>query len=103
MKEKVKITRSAAAGCSVAVRYPGDVISGIVDLPTQEYYDWYNTINSRLYSLTVFAVNLLEDWGYKAEILCFFRDEETAIKAGYRPCAVCMPEKYKEWKEKQTK
>jgi len=22
----------------------------------------------------------------------FFKDEETAIKAGYRPCAKCMPE-----------
>lgn len=29
----------------------------------------------------------------------FFKDEETAIKAGYRPCAVCMPEKYSEWKK----
>lgn len=29
----------------------------------------------------------------------FFKDEETAIKAGYRPCAVCMPEKYREWKK----
>lgn len=29
----------------------------------------------------------------------FFKDEETAIKAGYRPCAVCMPEKYWEWKK----
>lgn len=30
----------------------------------------------------------------------FFKDEETAVRAGYRPCAVCMPEKYREWKEK---
>lgn len=29
----------------------------------------------------------------------FFKDEETAIAAGFRPCAVCMPEKYKQWKE----
>ena len=29
----------------------------------------------------------------------FFADEETAIAAGYRPCAVCMPEAYKIWKE----
>ena len=29
----------------------------------------------------------------------FFADEETAIAAGYRPCAVCLPEKYKAWKE----
>ena len=28
----------------------------------------------------------------------FFKDEETAIAAGYRPCAVCMPEAYKAWK-----
>ena len=31
----------------------------------------------------------------------FFKDEETAIAAGYRPCAICIPEKYKEWKSKQ--
>lgn len=28
----------------------------------------------------------------------FFKDEETAVAAGYRPCAVCMPEAYKAWK-----
>ena len=28
----------------------------------------------------------------------FFADEETAIAAGYRPCAVCMKEKYLLWK-----
>ncbi len=31
----------------------------------------------------------------------FFKDENTAIKAGYRPCAVCMPEEYKKWKEQE--
>lgn len=31
----------------------------------------------------------------------FFKDEATAIAAGYRPCAVCMKEEYKRWKEKQ--
>ena len=33
----------------------------------------------------------------------FFMDEATAIAAGYRPCAVCMPEEYKKWKEKVKK
>lgn len=33
----------------------------------------------------------------------FFKDEEAAIKAGYRPCAKCMPEKYAEWKGKSGK
>ena len=28
----------------------------------------------------------------------FFKDEETAIKAGYRPCGACQPEQYKTWK-----
>ena len=28
----------------------------------------------------------------------FFADEETAVAAGYRPCAVCLPERYAEWK-----
>ena len=31
----------------------------------------------------------------------FFADEETAIAAGYRPCARCMPEQYKAWKARQ--
>jgi methylphosphotriester-DNA--protein-cysteine methyltransferase len=28
----------------------------------------------------------------------FFADEATARAAGYRPCAVCMPEAYRRWK-----
>jgi hypothetical protein len=28
----------------------------------------------------------------------FFGDEETAVAAGYRPCARCLPERYREWK-----
>ena len=27
----------------------------------------------------------------------FFADEPTAVAAGYRPCAVCMPEAYTAW------
>jgi hypothetical protein len=32
----------------------------------------------------------------------FFADEATAIAAGYRPCAVCMSEHYKLWKQAST-
>jgi metal binding Ada-like protein len=28
----------------------------------------------------------------------FFADEKAAIAAGYRPCAVCLPELYAKWK-----
>jgi methylphosphotriester-DNA--protein-cysteine methyltransferase len=30
----------------------------------------------------------------------FFADEATAIAAGYRPCAVCMRDEYRRWKER---
>lgn len=30
----------------------------------------------------------------------FFADEETAIAAGYRPCASCLPEAYRAWKNR---
>jgi methylphosphotriester-DNA--protein-cysteine methyltransferase len=28
----------------------------------------------------------------------FFADEPTAVAAGFRPCARCLPEEYKVWK-----
>ena len=28
----------------------------------------------------------------------FFADEQTVIAAGYRPCAVCLPDAYARWK-----
>ncbi|HVU79515.1 MAG TPA: Ada metal-binding domain-containing protein [Gaiellaceae bacterium] len=28
----------------------------------------------------------------------FFADEATALAAGYRPCARCLPERYRQWK-----
>jgi methylphosphotriester-DNA--protein-cysteine methyltransferase len=28
----------------------------------------------------------------------FFADEAAAVAVGYRPCAVCCPERYQEWK-----
>lgn len=28
----------------------------------------------------------------------FFADEQSAVAAGYRPCAVCLPEAYARWR-----
>lgn len=36
--------------------------------------------------------------GQYVEHRVFFADANTAIKAGYRPCSVCMKEAYKKWK-----
>ncbi|QBJ96233.1 metal-binding protein [Rhodococcus sp. ABRD24] len=33
----------------------------------------------------------------------FFADEDTAIAAGYRPCAVCLRQRYNEWKAHNRK
>ena len=30
----------------------------------------------------------------------FFADEPTAVAAGYRPCAVCLPEAYRAWRSR---
>jgi methylphosphotriester-DNA--protein-cysteine methyltransferase len=30
----------------------------------------------------------------------FFADERTAVAAGYRPCAVCLPVQYARWKSR---
>ena len=32
----------------------------------------------------------------------FFADEHVAVAASYRPCAVCLPERYREWKRATT-
>lgn len=43
------------------------------------------------------ALQALARGGYAAQRV-FFLDEATALSAGYRPCAVCMPERYRAWK-----
>jgi hypothetical protein len=37
--------------------------------------------------------------GHYVKYRVFFPDEDTAIAAGYRPCAVCLPEKYARWEQ----
>lgn len=41
--------------------------------------------------------------GHYKEQRVFFQDEQTAIDAGYRPCARCLPEEYQDWKKRQPK
>jgi methylphosphotriester-DNA--protein-cysteine methyltransferase len=43
------------------------------------------------------ARRALENRGYIRHRV-FFADEDTAIAAGYRPCARCLPDRYREWK-----
>ena len=41
--------------------------------------------------------------GHYVKKRVFFADEPTAIAAGYRPCAKCMPEQYAKWKAEHKK
>ena len=43
------------------------------------------------------ALRALAAGGYRRHRV-FFADESTAIAAGYRPCAVCLPVDYTRWK-----
>jgi methylphosphotriester-DNA--protein-cysteine methyltransferase len=47
------------------------------------------------------ALRWLENGQY-ARHRVFFADEPTAVKAGYRPCARCMPSEYRAWKDAQV-
>ena len=42
------------------------------------------------------ALRALARGGYVAQRV-FFADEATAVAAGYRPCAVCLPAAYAAW------
>lgn len=53
-------------GICVAVKYPKDVIRGIADLPTREYYDQYNQLNEKLDSLVTFGADALKAHGFEA-------------------------------------
>jgi epoxyqueuosine reductase QueG len=53
-------------GISVAVAYPAEVINGIGTLPTQEYSNWYDTLNTRLEDIVILGEAKLTDLGYIA-------------------------------------
>jgi len=46
------------------------------------------------------ALRAIDRGGYVADRV-FFLNERHARTAGYRPCAVCLPEKYREFKSKE--
>jgi methylated-DNA-[protein]-cysteine S-methyltransferase len=47
------------------------------------------------------AARAIARGGYVANRV-FFADEETAVAAGYRPCATCLPTAYENWKERRA-
>jgi epoxyqueuosine reductase QueG len=53
-------------GVCVAVKFPKEVIRGIADLPTKDYYDWYYRLNEKLDLIVSQGEELLKGMGYEA-------------------------------------
>ena len=47
------------------------------------------------------ALRAIARGGYVAHRV-FFASEADAVAAGYRPCAVCLPDRYAEWRRLQA-
>ena len=47
------------------------------------------------------ALRAIDKGGYVKHRV-FFADEATAVAAGYRPCARCMPDRYHDWKKRAS-
>lgn len=53
-------------GICVAVKYPKEVIRGITDMPTKEYYEYYNRLNEKLDMLVTLGADALKTFGFDA-------------------------------------
>lgn len=60
------VREGLSVGICVAVKYPKNVILSIADLPTAEYFDWYNKLNDTLDMLVTYGAELLKLKGYTA-------------------------------------
>jgi epoxyqueuosine reductase len=58
--------RGLPTGIVVAIRLPKDIVKGIAELPTTEYYEQYNTINKKLDALVEYGAEILQKQGYRA-------------------------------------
>jgi methylphosphotriester-DNA--protein-cysteine methyltransferase len=45
------------------------------------------------------ALRALDHGGYTRHRV-FFADEAFAVAAGYRPCARCLPDRYRDWRDR---
>ena len=60
------VRQGLPTGVAVAVGYPEDVIRGIGDLPTREYYEQYHLLNEKLDSLVEWGEGFLREKGFAA-------------------------------------
>jgi len=69
-------------GVCVAVKYPKEVIRGIAEEPTREYYDWYNGLNEKLDGLVTLGAEALQQLGYQA--IAKTREQVACVETEYQ-------------------
>lgn len=60
------VRQGLPVGVAVAVKYPKEVIRGIHNLPTKDYYDQYNALNEKLDELVESGAKALREMGFAA-------------------------------------
>lgn len=53
-------------GISVAIKFPKEIITGIAELPTQAYKNWYDALNEKLDLIVTLGAEALKRAGYEA-------------------------------------
>jgi epoxyqueuosine reductase QueG len=73
------VRHNLPVGICVAVKYPRNVILGIHDMPTRDYYEHYNTINDKLDDMVMAGELFLKEHGYNAiaQTIDFVAQNET--------------------------
>ena len=61
-----EVREGLPVGVCVAVKYPKEVIRGIAELPTREYYEYYDSLNEKLDGLVTLGAEALKKLGYQA-------------------------------------
>lgn len=84
----INVREGLPVGICVAVKYPKEVIRSIADLPTVEYFDWYNKLNNRLDMLVTYGAQLLLSRGYTA-----IAQTRERVGAGEPECNTLLPHK----------
>ena len=80
--------RGFPTGVALAVKYPKEVIRGISELPTLDYFSHYNRLNEKLDQLVNLGAKLLTNLGYNA----FAQTIEAAVW-NEETCATLLPHK----------
>jgi epoxyqueuosine reductase QueG len=60
------VRHNLPVGVCVVAKYPRDVILGIHDMPTRDYYEHYNTINDKLDDMVMAGELFLKEHGFNA-------------------------------------